>query len=399
MNPLDVVRFAAGALSGHRLRTALSISGVAVGVAAVVALTAMGEGARRYVTQEFTALGSNLLILIPGKVETTGAAPFGGVTHDLTLADYQAVVTRVPMVRMAAPMAVGNETVQFGDRGRSVPVLGTTSQFLTVRHLQMGSGRFLPPRDPEAGGNEMVLGVKVARELFGSESPLGHVVRMGAWRFRVVGILAPRGRSLGFDMDDAVMIPVQTVMSAFDRNSLFRVLIEVRSRGEMDAAKAAVLKLMKERHRAEDVTVITQDAVLSAFSAILRALTLALAGIASISLAVAGVGIMNLMLVAVSERRAEIGLLKALGATNRQVLSTFLAEALLLSATGGLAGLAFGFAAVRILVHVYPEFPASPPAWAVAASLGLAIFVGAGFGLWPAYRATRLDPVNALVRR
>ncbi len=399
MRALDILRFAAGALAGHRLRTALSVSGVAVGVAAVVALTAMGEGARRYVTQEFAALGSNLLILIPGKVETTGAAPFGGVTHDLTIADFQSIVTRVPMVRDAAPMAVGNETVQFGDRGRSVPVLGTTSRFLEVRQLQVGSGRFLPPRDPESGGNEMVLGVKAARELFGSESPLGRIVRMGAWRFRVVGVLAPRGRSLGFDMDDVAIIPVQTVMSAFDRHSLFRILIEVRSRGEMDAAKAAVLALMKERHRAEDVTVITQDAVLSAFSAILRALTLTLAGIASISLAVAGVGIMNLMLVAVSERRAEIGLLKALGATSRQVLTAFLAEALLLSVAGGLAGFAIGAAAVRILVHVYPEFPATPPAWAVAAALGLSVGVGAAFGLWPAYRATRLDPVGALVRR
>jgi putative ABC transport system permease protein len=399
MKAVDVIRFAGGALTGHRLRTGLSISGVAVGIAAVIALTALGEGAKRYVTQEFTALGSNLLILIPGKVETTGAAPFGGVTHDLTLEDYEAVLQRVPRVARAAPMSMGNETIQFGDRGRTVPVLGTTSDFLAVRHLAVASGSFLPPRDPQEGGSEMVLGLKVARELFGAENPLGQIVRMGAWRFRVVGVLAPRGRSLGFDLDDLVFIPVQTAMRAFDRRSLFRVLMEIRNRDEMETAKRQVLALMAERHRAEDVTVITQDAVLTAFAAILRALTLALAGIASVSLAVAGVGIMNVMLISVSERRAEVGLLKALGATNRQVLSAFLAEAAILTSAGGLTGLAVGAAAVKVLTRIYPEFPAAPPVWAVVSALTVSLLVGVGFGLWPAYRATRLNPVSALARR
>ena len=399
MTVSDVLRYAAGALAGHRVRTGLSISGVAVGIAAVVALTAMGEGARQYVIQEFASLGSNLIIVIPGRVETTGAAPFGGVTHDLTLDDFDAIATRLERVRAAAPLAVGNETVRYGDRGRAVPILGTTAPFAAVRHVKVGSGKFLPPRDPAEGGTEIVLGTKVARELFGSESPLGKVVRMGPWRFRVVGVLAPRGRSLGFDLDDVVFVPVRTVMQAFNRNTLFRILMEVRSGREMAAAKADVLKLLEDRHRAQDVTVITQDAVLTSFSSILRALTLALAGIASVSLAVAGIGIMNVMLVSVSERRAEIGLLKALGATNRQVLAAFLTEAGLLTTLGGVAGLAAGTGAVEVLVRIYPTFPASPPLWAVLSALALSALVGLTFGLWPAYRATRLDPVSALVRR
>jgi putative ABC transport system permease protein len=296
-------------------------------------------------------------------------------------------------------MAVASETVRFGDRGRDVPVLGTTAEFLAVRRLEIGSGEFLPGGDPTQGGSSIVLGSKVATELFPGENALGQVVRVGQWRFRVIGVLAPRGRSLGFDMDDVVMVPVQTAMRIFNRSSLFRVLIDVRVRGEMNAARDDVLALLTDRHRADDVTVITQDALLSAFSAILNALTLALAGIASVSLVVAGVGIMNVMLVSVTERRAEIGLLKAVGAADRQVLTAFLAEAVLLSATGGVVGILLGAAAVRGFVSFYPSFPATPPGWAIAAAVAVSLLVGVVFGVWPARRATRLDPVTALVRR
>ncbi len=399
MKIADGFAFAASALVGSRLRTFLSIGGVAVGIAAVIALTALGEGARLYVVQEFSSLGTNLLIVLPGKTETTGAAPFGGTTRDLTLDDYRAIVTRVPTVLRAAPIAVATDTVQYGSRGRAVPVLGTTREILQVRHLAVGAGEFLPQGDPDRGGAEIVLGVTVAKELFGSENPLGKVVRMGDWRFRVVGIMAPKGRSLGFDMDDVVIVPVKTAMRAFNRNSLFRILVEVRSNEQIVQTKGEIIRLMAERHRVEDITVISQDAVMSAFSAILNALTLALAGIASISLAVAGVGIMNVMLVSVTERGAEIGLLKALGATNRQVVMVFLTEAVLIATLGGLVGLGMGSLGVRILTGIYPTFPAAPPIWAIAASLSLSAFVGVGFGLWPAIRATRLDPVTALSRR
>jgi putative ABC transport system permease protein len=399
MKFFDLLAFAAGALRGHRLRTALSVAGVAVGIAAVIVLTALGEGARRYVRQEFMSLGSNLLIIMPGKVETTGAMPFGGVTHDLTLDDFRALA-RLPRTRTAAPVAVATETVTHGDRGRAVPIIGTTAGYLHVRHLDIAAGSFLPPGDPEQGGNEMVIGQKIARELFpGGENPLGQVVRAGPWRFRVVGVLGARGRSIGFDLDDVVFVPVETAMRMFNRASLFRVLIEVRVYQEMADAKRDVLALMRERHRTDDVTVITQDSVVGAFSKILDALTLALVGIASVSLAVAGVGIMNVMLVSVTERRAEIGLLKAVGAADGQVLAAFLVEAALLALIGGVAGVALGAAAVRVFVDIYPTFPAAPPAWAVAAALSVSLLVGISFGVWPARRATRLDPVTALVKR
>jgi putative ABC transport system permease protein len=325
--------------------------------------------------------------------------PFGGVTHDLTLEEVRLLQSRVSGVRRAAPISMGTETVRFGGKGRSGAVIGTTSEFLYVRQLNMGSGRFLSYGDLDQGGMEVVLGVKIAMELFGSENPLGQVVRIGEWRFRVVGVLAPHGRSLGFDVDDLVLVPVQTGMSMFNRSSLFRVLIEVRSNDTMDATRRAVLDFFTERHRAEDITVISQDAVITSFSSIMQVMTLALAGIASISLTVAGVGIMNVMLVSVTERRAEIGLLKALGAANRQILVIFMSEAVLLAVAGGLTGLSAGYLAVTAFVSYYPSFPAAPPLWAVVSAMVLSLLVGVGFGVWPARRATRLEPVRALTGR
>lgn len=395
MSLQDLLAFALGALRGHRLRTALTVLGIAVGIGAVVALTALGEGARRYVVQEFAALGSNLLIVLPGRVETSGAAPYGGVLRDLTLDDFQAVA-RVAGVKKAAPLASGAETVRFGDLSRSVPVLGTTADFVAVRRLVVSQGSFLPSRDPHAGGFEIVLGFKVARELFGSQSPLGKTVRVGPYRFRVVGVLAPRGRGLGFDFDELVFIPVRTAMRIFNRTSLFRILVECHDHREMNTVRKRVEEELYRRHRAEDVTVVSQEALVEAFSSILRALTWALSGIAAVSLLVAGIGIMNVMLVAVTERRREIGLLKAVGVTNHQVLMVFLAEALILATVGGALGLGLGSASVWVFVGFYPSFPATTPSWAFATALAVALSVGGLFGLWPAARAARVDPVLAL---
>ncbi|MGC8917569.1 MAG: ABC transporter permease [Thermoanaerobaculum sp.] len=395
MTAADGLVFAWGALRGHRLRTGLTVAGVAVGIGAVLALTALGEGARRYVVQEFAALGSNLLIVLPGRVETTGAAPFGGVVKDLTLEDFQAV-QRLAGVKAAAPLASGSETVRYGDLSRAVPVLGTTADFAPIRRLVVAQGSFLPDRDPHAGGFEIVLGFTVARELFGSESPLGKNVRVGPYRFRVVGVLGPRGRGLGFDFDELVFVPVRTAMRIFNRTSLFRILVECHHNRDMEPVRGRVEELLFARHRAQDVTVISQDALLSAFSSILQALTWTLSGIAAVSLLVAGIGIMNVMLIAVTERRREIGLLKAVGVTNGQVAAVFLAEALVLSGLGGFAGLALGTGSVKAFVRFYPTFPATPPLWAFAAALAVALGVGTVFGLWPALRAARLDPVLAL---
>jgi putative ABC transport system permease protein len=396
----DLLGFAARALRGHRLRTGLSLLGVAIGVAAVVTLTALGEGARLYVIGQFASIGTNLLIVVPGRTETTGGMPgMGGVPNDLTLEDARAVLRGVPEIDKAAPIVMGTETVAFGERRRQVALVGATHEMLEVRRLGIASGRFLPPLEWDRSSPVAVLGQKSAAELFPGRDPVGQIVRVGDWRMRVIGVLAPRGQQLGVDMDDVAIVPVATAMKMLNRRSLFRLLLQVRAHGDLDRARDRVVRLIAERHGEEDVTGITQDAVLGAFTSILGALTLALAGIASVSLAVAGVGIMNVMLVSVSERTREIGLLKALGAGRRQILLAFLAEAMLLSTAGGLLGLLVGWLAVRVLVAVYPVLPATPPPWAVVAAFSLSVAVGALFGVLPARRATRLDPVAALSGR
>jgi putative ABC transport system permease protein len=396
VTPADLAELALPALLRHRLRTGLSLLGVAIGVAAVVMLTALGEGARRYVTGQFAALGSNLLVILPGRTETTGAIPhLGGVPNDLTLDDARALA-RLSGIRLVAPIAIGNETVSHRERSRQVTVIGATHELLEARQLVMGQGAFLPPGEMERGAAMIVLGAKLADELLPGESPLGRVVRVGEWRMRVIGVLERRGTQLGLNMDDVAILPVSTVLRMFNRSSLFRVLMRTHAHSELDLACDRAVALLTERHAEEDVTCITQDSVVAGLSSILTALTLALGGIAGVSLAVAGVGIMNLMLVSVSERTAEVGLVKALGAANRQVLAVFLTEAVLIALAGGLLGLGVGWTAIRVLVLMYPVFPAAPPLWALAAALGLSVAVGALFGVLPARRASRLDPVVAL---
>jgi putative ABC transport system permease protein len=400
MSPADVAFFALRALRGHRLRTVLSLLGVAVGVAAVVVLTALGEGARRYVTSQFQMLGTNVLILAAGRNETTGGMPgIGGVPNDLTLDDMVAIQRLMPEILHIAPIVMGTETVAHGERRRQVAVSGTTPDMKAIRSLHIARGRYLPQVELHRGEAVAVLGHKVAEELFPREDPVGQVVRVGSWRVRVIGVTAPRGVQLGLDLDDMVVVPVATGMRIFNRSSLFRVFMQVRSASEVEAARRNVVALLTERHGEEDVTCISQDAVITGLGAILSALTLALAAIAAVSLAVAGIGIMNVMLVSVSERTREVGLLRAVGAARGQVLAVFLAEAVVLSTCGGLLGLAAGGAAVSALVTAYPDLPARPPAWAVLSALLLSMAVGTLFGVLPARRATRLDPVAALARR
>ncbi|MBI2836870.1 MAG: ABC transporter permease [Acidobacteria bacterium] len=401
MSPLDLALFALKALRGHRLRSVLSTLGVAIGVASVVLLTGLGEGARIYVTGELATLGSNLLIVLPGKVETSGGLPLiGGVPHDLTLADAEAIRRRVALVTRLAPITVGQATVSCGSLNRHIPVLGTTSDFQEIRRLRVARGEFLPPGEIDRGSPVCVVGTKVQRELFAGANPLGQTLRVGEWRFRVIGVMAPKGESVGFDLDDIVIIPVATAMKVFDQTTLFRVMIEANSYEVLGSVKGQVKEVMIARHGGEeDITLITQDSVLASFNKIFTALTLALAGIAAISLTVAGIGIMNVMLVSVSERTSEIGLMKAVGVTQRQIVLAFLAEASLLSAAGGILGLITAQVLVRLSVQFLPDLPAQVPDWAVMSALFIAVGVGLVFGVWPARRASKLDPIQALARR
>jgi len=401
VSALDLIGFSGGALRGHRLRTLLSLLGVAIGVTSVIVLTSLGEGARRYVTGEFASLGTNLIIVVPGKTETTGGPPiFGGVPNDLTLGDAEALVRYLPEVRRVAPLSVGEAPARHGSIERDVTVVGTTPEMLVVRQIRVRLGRYLPAGTAQQALRVCVIGSDLQRELFGGRNPLGEILRLGEERYRVIGVMAPRGVSLGMDLDEVVHVPVRAAMKMFNRSGLFRLFVEVSAHAEIDSARRAVIELLEQRHDGvEDVTLVTQDALLSTFGNILTALTAALGGIAAISLTVAGIGIMNVMLVSVSERTAEIGLLKALGAGRGQILAVFLVEAAIISSAGGAVGLLGGLSLDRLFVRLFPGFPVAPPAWAVYGAISVSLLVGVVFGALPARRAARLDPVAALAGR
>ncbi|MFQ5507883.1 MAG: ABC transporter permease [Leptospirillia bacterium] len=401
MTGADAAGYALRALGGHRMRSALMLIAMALGVAAVVVLTALGEGARRYVQAEFSALGTHLLVVLPGRAETTGAAPplFGVTPRDLTVEDAMAL-ERSRAVALAAPISVGVAAVSRGSHEREALALGTTASFQQVRHLSMARGRFLPEGDPRRGQPVAVIGRTTRQALFGNANPVGGFIRVGDRRFRVIGELSSAGRSLGIDLDELVVIPVNQAQALFNRPGLFRVILQANPNASMNAAREQVLEIIKKRHEGEDdVTVITQDGVAATFNKIFQALTFTVAGIAAISLLVAGILVMNVMLVAVSQRTAEVGLLKAIGARPGQVLSLFLAEAAILALCGGLLGLAAGYAAVAAIGAAYPAFPLAAPLWAALSALLVSVVTGLLFGAWPARRAARLDPVIALSGR
>lgn len=395
----DAIGFAAGALATQRRRTLLSLLGVSIGVAAVVLLTALGEGARGFVAAQFEGIGTNVLAVVPGKVKTGGLPAVGNTTTDLSIADAVALRRALPRARESAPLVVGIDEVAYGSRARSAMLLGTTSGMLEIRGLSIASGSFLPEGDWDRGANVVVLGSRTAAELFPGESPLGAQVRVGDWRLRVIGVLSERGLHMGANLDEAVFVPVATGMRMLDRSSLFRVLLMLRSPDDVEPARRTVDALLRDRHGRDDFTLITPDAVIGALTRILTVLTLALSGIAAISLGVAGIGIMNVMLVSVSERRAEIGLWKAVGAAPAQVVWLFLLEAALISGTGGLFGAGLGWLLAGATRGVFPTFPAQPPLWAVGAALATSVVVGVVAGSLPARSAARLDPVVALSRR
>lgn len=402
MRNIDLIHHAYLALRRAPGRTGLMLMAMAIGVAAVVVLTSLGEGARRYVTGEFASLGINLLIVIPGRSETTGGAAAiiaGQTPRDLTLDDARAL-RRSYAIDLVAPVVIGSAAVSWGGLEREVVVFGGTAELLTVRHWEMGEGVFLPDTDWDRPSSVCVIGENIRKEIFGNTAALGQWLRVGDRRFRVIGVLASEGRSLGIDVQDLVILPATSAMVLFDSASLFRILIAASSRDAMTAAAKFTRKTIAERHQGEeDVTVITQDAVLSTFDRIFGALTMTLAGIASISLIVAGVLIMNVMLVAVSQRTSEIGLLKAIGAPGSQIVKMFLTEAILLSLLGAAVGLVIGFAGSALIGRLYPTLPVGPPGWAVVAAVLVAVVSGLVFGSLPARRAARLDPVIALAGR
>lgn len=393
----DTLQLSFKTVTSYPTRSFLIILAMALGVAAVVILTALGDGARRYVINQFSSIGTNLIIVFPGRAETAGNFPgaaMGQTPRDLTLEDAR-WVGLLPQVRRYAPLNVGEAELAAASRLREVSVLGSTANLLPIRHMELAQGSFMAQGSQHSA--QIVLGAKLAEEFFPEGNAVGQRVRLADRRFMVSGVLAMQGETMGFNSDEIVIIPINHAQALFDTTSLFRILIEVRNRNDIPEAKEAIRETLIQRHDGEeDITVITQDAVLATFDRILRALTLGVAGIAAISLAVAGVLVMNVMLVAVSQRTDEIGLLKAIGAPASDIRRLFLTEAAWLSLTGAIFGFILGHVGSLLIRLAYPQLPAWPPVWASLAGIAVALVTGIIAGLLPAARAARLDPVKAL---
>jgi putative ABC transport system permease protein len=371
--------------------------GIAVGIAAVILLTSIGEGTRRYILAQFSQFGTNLIAIHPGKAKTSGMpGVFGGTTHHLTIDDAEALA-RIPGVETVVPTAFGTARVEAGERGRSVAVNGVTPDVRTVWKFVPRLGGFWPAGDPRRGAPLTVLGPKLARELFGGRSPLGEFVRIGGVRFRVVGVMEPKGQMLGFDLDDTAYVPVATAMQLFNLEDLGEIDLTYHPPDAGKRIEAAVKRVLAERHDGEeDFTVTSQEAMLAVFGNVMSVVTMAVGAIAGISLVVGAIGILTMMWITVRERTDEIGLVRAIGASAAQVAGLFLAEAAAVALLGGAAGVAVGLGLGAALRWFVPGLPVETPLGFVVAALGVSLAVGLLSGVLPARRAARLDPIEAL---
>jgi len=402
MRSTDVINFTWRSLAFARVRTALMLLAMSIGVASVIVLSALGEGARMYVVDQFSSLGTNMLIVLPGRTETVGGSPanfLGETPRDLTIDDANALY-RSPHIKHVAPVVVGAAPVSHNGLEREAVVFGSSYEAQFVIETNVSRGKYLPKTSNRSATPVCIIGATIKQELFKNKNALGEWLRIGDRRFRVIGILSNQGMSGGMDVDETVVIPVVSAQAVFNSPSLFRILVSASNRDVLDKAKQDILRIIKQRHQnEEDITVISQDAILSTFDRILKTLTLSVAGIAAISLAVAGVLIMNVMLIAVSQRTTEIGLFKALGSPPKQIQMIFLFEAIFLSLLGAILGLILGYVGTYFISGLFEEIQFSTPWWANLSAVIVASLTGIVFGILPAKRAAKLDPVIALYGR
>jgi putative ABC transport system permease protein len=378
------------------MRTFLTALGIAVGIAAVVLLTSLGEGVHRFVLSEFTQFGTNLIGISPGKASTTGSS--GAVVSNvrpLSLADALAL-SRLPQVVASMPVLQGNAAVKYEIRSRRTLILGVGAAVPQVWQMRVAQGRFLPDDDPRRARAFAVLGSKAKQELFGHENPLGRKVRIGSEQYRVLGVMESKGQMLGFDLDDSVYIPANRAMALFNRQSLMEIDLLYTTGSNSEAVAQAAKNLLIARHGSEDFTIVTQDQMLEVLGSVLNILTIAVGALGGISLLVGGVGILTIMTIGVHERTFEVGLLRALGAGQNQIMGLFLAEAIVLAGIGGIIGLLMGTGGAWLLGELVPALPTHTPLVYVAMAELLAILIGLAAGVLPARRAARLDPIEAL---
>lgn len=392
----DATQFAFQAINAHRMRSFLTLLGIAVGIAAVILLTSIGEGVHQYVLSEFTQFGTNVIGISPGKVKT-GGAPTGIPTTArlLTMEDARAL-RQIPHVEASSPTVFGNSEVEGNGRLRRSTIYGVDAAFTRVLSATVRIGTFLPKEGAGSKRNLVVLGSKLRSELFGNENPLGARIRIGGLHFRVIGVMAPKGQFLGIDLDDTAFIPAERALELYNRDGLMEIHVIYDETDNSATIVKQIKKILTLRHGAEDFTITTQEDMLETLSNILNILTMAVGALGGISLLVGSVGIVTIMTISVTERTNEVGLLMALGAKRSTVLGLFLSESVILAAVGGAIGLILGAGLAQTLRLALPNLPVHTP-WSFAiGALVMSASIGLLAGVMPARSAARLDPIEAL---
>ena len=396
MRTRDMLRFTGQSVLAHRMRSSLTALGIGIGVAAVVLLTSIGEGINEYMVDQFTQFGTNMIAVQPGKANTLGisAGVFNSV-RPLSLEDAQAL-ERVPYVLHSVPVVSGGASVEARGRERRVTVIAVGPRFDQIFKFSPSHGTFLPDDDLERPRPVVVLGARVHEELFGGENPLNDRVRVGGNRYRVIGVMEPKGDMLGIDLDDTVFIPVASGLALFNREGVHEIDVLYDENASVEEVIAATERILIARHGGEDFTIVSQQQMLDVLGSIIGVLTLGVAAIGSISLLVGGVGIFTIMTIAVRERTAEIGLLRAVGAERRRISQLFLGEAMLLAGLGGIAGLVAGIGVIVAVDFAVPAMPTRiAPLYVVLAEI-VAVAIGLIAGVLPARHAAALEPLKAL---
>lgn len=395
MRFLDWLKWILGATRSSRMRTWLTALGIAIGIAAVSLLTAIGEGVHSYVLAQFSQFGTHIVAINPGNTQTGGMTGLLRTERPLTIEDAMAL-SKVPGVLATVPVIQGTGRVEAGLRQRDTNILGVGSGAADAWLMQVQLGRFLPDDDPVAPRAYAVLGHKVWRELFGDRNPLGEDIRVGGQRYRVVGVMAEKGQMLGFDMNDLVFIPAARGLALFNRDSLMEINFKHTPAVASKTMAARLEAVLVARHGGKDFMLTTQEDMLATLDRILSVLKTAIAALGGISLFVGGVGVLTIMTTALAERRQEIGLLRALGSTRRQLLLLFLGESVALAMLGGLLGLAL-LALLVVLLHLgAPDLPLSPQPLYLLGAMLLSGLVGVLAGIFPAWQASNVDPIEAL---
>jgi putative ABC transport system permease protein len=397
MRGADFVRLISQSVIAHRLRSSLTALGIGIGVTAVVLLTSIGEGLNRYVVEQFTQFGTTTLSVQPGKSSTFGVSP--GVLNSvrpLSLDDAVAL-ERAPYVLHTVPMVSGSASVEANGLERTVNVFAAGPDFDAAFKFNVSMGTFLPQDELDRARPVAVLGAKVYAELYrGERNALGDRIRVGGDRYRVVGVMEPKGDMVGFDLDDTVYIPAARGLELFNRQGLLEIDVLYADNAPVDEVVDGIRRILTARHGGEDFTITTQQQMLDVLGSIIGVLTLGVAALGGISLLVGGVGIFTIMTIAVRERTQEIGLLRALGARRARIAQLFVGEAILLSAIGGAGGLLLGVGIVLVVHWTLPSMPAriAPPY--VMLAIAIAVAIGLVAGVLPARSAARLEPLDAL---